>query len=44
MFLLGAGVMMIVFVAVWLVGPLEAVTITLNVPGIVDLKDKLAVP
>jgi|SRR6266581_9294446 len=42
--LLGAAVMVIVVVAVWLVGPLEAVAVTLYVPGIVDLQDKLAVP
>ncbi len=42
--MLGAAVMVIVVVAVWLVGPLEAVAVTLYVPGIVDLQDKLAVP
>ena len=42
--LLGAAVMVIVVVALWLVGPLEAVTITSYVPGIVDLQDNLAVP
>ena len=42
--LLGAAVMVIMVVAVWLTGPLEAVTVTLYVPGIVDLQDKLAVP
>ena len=42
--LLGAAVMVIVVVAVWLTGPLEAVTVILNVPGFVDLHDKLAVP
>src|SRR5712691_8758369 len=42
--LLGAAVMVIVAVAVWLTGPLEAVTVTLYTPGIVDWQDKLAVP
>src|SRR5467141_1140067 len=36
--------MVIVVVAVWLVGPLEAVTVTLYMLGIVDLQDKLAGP
>jgi hypothetical protein len=41
---LGAAVIVIVVVALWLAGPLEAVTVTVYVPGIVDLQDKLAVP
>jgi len=42
--LLRAPVMVNVVVAVWLVGPFEAATVTLYVPGIVDLQDNLAVP
>jgi len=42
--LLGAAVMVIVVVAVWLTGPLEAITVTLYTPGIVDWQDRLAVP
>jgi len=42
--LLGAAVRVIVVVAVWLMGPLAAVTVTLYAPGIVELQDKLAVP
>ncbi len=42
--MLGVAVTVIVVVAVWLVGPLEAVTVILYVPGIVDLQGRLAVP
>src|SRR2546426_3082355 len=41
---LGAGVTIIVVVVVWVVGPLVAVIVTLYVPGIVELQDRLAVP
>jgi len=41
---LGAAVIVIVVVVVWVVEPLVAVIVTVYVPGLVEVQDRLAVP